>query len=148
METSDGRGNRLGGSAALARCRRGGGCGNDGMLPDGGTEGPRHAGNAYACTKPLERKIACHDRGNLLSHMAYVCVLSRLEASSPTRQHIFDQRFWLDLYEDWRVLTSASTSGPNCSSLRAPIPGMATSAASSVGNDSAMAIKVLSVNTT
>ena len=30
--------------------------------------------------------------------------------------------------------TSASTSGPNCSSLRAPMPGIATSAASSAGS--------------
>jgi len=114
------------------------------MPRDRGTEGACHAGNAYA----VKRKIADHDRGTLLSHMAVVCVLSRLEASSRNRQHIFDQHIWRNFYEDWRLLTIASTSGPNCSSLRAPIPGIATSAASSVGIDSAIAISVLSVNTT
>ena len=42
----------------------------------------------------------------------------------------------------------ARTSGPNCSSLRAPMPGIATSAASSAGSCSAIAIRVLSVKTT
>lgn len=86
--------------------------------------------------------------GTLLSHKAVVCVFLRLDVSSRIAQHIFDQRFWRDLYAFWRPLTSASTSGPYCSSLRAPIPGIAIKAASSDGSDSAIAIRVLSVNTT
>jgi len=42
----------------------------------------------------------------------------------------------------------ARTSGPNCSSLGAPMPGIATSAASSARSCSAIAIRVLSVKTT
>jgi hypothetical protein len=84
----------------------------------------------------------------LLSHMALVCVYLRLDRISQTRQVIFDQRFWRDLYFFWRPLTIAMTSAPYCSSLRAPIPGIDTSAASSVGRLSAIAIRVLSVNTT
>lgn len=47
-----------------------------------------------------------------------------------------------------RPRTSCSTSDPYCSSLRAPMPGIAISAASSVGSSSAIAIRVLSVKTT
>src|SRR5215813_8122408 len=77
-----------------------------------------------------------------------VFVILRLSVSGRTDKRISDQRFWHDLYDDWRPLTIARTSGPYCSSLRAPMPGIATSAASSVGNVSAIAISVLSVNTT
>lgn len=79
-------------------------------------------------------------------------VILRLKPNSKIAQPIFYLRFWHDLYESWRALaravTNPSTSDPYCSSLRAPIPGIATSAASSTGSDSAMAIRVLSVNTT
>ena len=43
---------------------------------------------------------------------------------------------------------NSRTSGPYCSSLRAPIPGIAISAASSAGSISAIAINVLSLKTT
>src|SRR5918996_190815 len=75
-------------------------------------------------------------------------VILRLRLSGRTHKPFSDQRFWHDLYDDWRLLTIASTSAPYCSSLRAPIPGIATNAASSVGSVSAIAINVLSVNTT
>ena len=79
---------------------------------------------------------------------SHSCVILRLSVSGRSDKRFFDQRFWHDLYDDWRPLTIASTSGPYCSSLRAPMPGIATSAASSVGSVSAIAINVLSVNTT
>ena len=75
-------------------------------------------------------------------------MILRLSVTGDLHNRFSDQRVWRDLYEDWRPLTIASTSGPNCSSLRAPMPGIATSAASSVGSVSAIAISVLSVNTT
>jgi hypothetical protein len=142
-----------GGGAVLALHRdgsggRAGGCRKRGIRqPDssrgGDMEGPRHAGNAYTG----ERVNARHDLGTLLSQVTDRAIL-RLEPSSPDPQPIFCLRFWRHLYESWRSRTMASTSGPYCSSLRAPIPGIPTSAASSVGSVSAMAIKVLSVNTT
>lgn len=144
-EAPHGRDSRSGGGTTLTR--RGGdsgGCGNGGMRPNGGMEGPRHAGSAYA----EDCGIAVHCRDTLLSHMALVCVYLRLEATSQSRQLIFDQRLWRNLYEFWRPLTNARTSGPNCSSLRAPMPGIATSAASSAGSASAIAMRVLSVKIT
>src|ERR1700738_5439443 len=42
-----------------------------------------------------------------------------------------------------RPRTTARTSGPNCSSLRAPMPGIATSAASSAGRWSGLGDRVL-----
>ena len=75
-------------------------------------------------------------------------MILRLSVAGESDKRFSDLRVWRDLYEDWLLLTIASTSGPNCSSLRAPMPGIATSAASSVGSVSAIAIKVLSVNTT
>ena len=75
-------------------------------------------------------------------------MILRLSVAGESDKRFSDLRVWRDLYEDWLSLTIASTSGPNCSSLRAPMPGIATSAASSVGSVSAIAIKVLSVNTT
>jgi hypothetical protein len=107
----------------------------------GGVEGPRHAGNDYAG----ERFIAQHGSGTLLSTRG---VILRLSLTGETDKRFSDLRIWHDFYDRWRPLTNASTSGPNCSSLRAPMPGIATSAASSVGNVSAIAINVLSVNTT
>jgi hypothetical protein len=83
--------------------------------------------------------------GTLLSTRG---VILRLSVSGRTHNRFSDQRFWHDFYDDWRLLTNASTSGPYCSSLRAPMPGIATNAASSVGSVSAIAINVLSVNTT
>jgi hypothetical protein len=79
---------------------------------------------------------------------SHSCVILRLSVSGRTHNRFSDQRFWHDIYDDWRPLTIASTSGPYCSSLRAPMPGIATSAASSIGSVSAIAINVLSVNTT
>src|ERR1700760_617904 len=71
-------------------------------------------------------------------------LILRLSVAGATHNQFSDQRVWHHLYDFWRPLTIASTSGPNCSSLRAPIPGMATKAASSVGSVSAIAIRVLS----
>jgi hypothetical protein len=79
---------------------------------------------------------------------SHACVILRLSVSACDDNRFSDQQVWHDFYDDWRPLTSASTSGPYCSSLRAPMPGMETSAASSVGSVSAIAINVLSVNTT
>ena len=75
-------------------------------------------------------------------------MILRLSVAAVLHNQFSDLRVWHDFYEDWRPLTNASTSGPNCSSLRAPMPGIETSAASSVGSVSAIAISVLSVNTT
>src|SRR5690349_15469063 len=75
-------------------------------------------------------------------------MILRLSLAGATHKRFSDQQVWHHLYDFWRPLTIASTSGPNCSSLRAPMPGIATSAASSVGSVSAIAIRVLSVNTT
>ena len=133
--------------------RRNGSCGTRGgvrpkrgMRRGGGSgdmEGPRHADNAYAG----ERIDVRHDLSTLLSQKeSHSCVILRLSVSGRTHNRFSDQRFWHDLYDDWRPLTIASTSGPYCSSF-ARDAGDSTSAASSVGV-SAIAINVLSVNTT
>ena len=80
--------------------------------------------------------------------LSSVWLILRLSLAGESHKRFSDLRFWLDFYEDWRPFTRASTSGPNCSSLRAPMPGIETSADSSAGSVSAMAISVLSVNTT
>src|SRR6202022_3040201 len=59
----------------------------------------------------------------------------------------FDNPFLTCGYVE-RPRTMARTSGPNCSSLGAPMPGIATSAALSARSCSAIAIRVLSVKTT
>src|SRR6476661_1611734 len=75
-------------------------------------------------------------------------MILRLSVAAVLHNQFSDLQVWHDFYGDWRPLTKASTAGPNCSSLRAPMPGIATSAASSVGSVSAIAMSVLSVNTT
>ena len=80
--------------------------------------------------------------------LSSVWMILRLSLAAESHKRFCDLRFWLDFYEDWRPFTRASTSAPNCSSLRAPMPGIETRADSSAGNVSAMAISVLSVNTT
>ncbi len=151
-----------GGGAALTLRGNGSGCvrhaGGMRRGSSGDVEGRPNAGNGSSSY--AGRRIDVHHLlGPLLSHVkSHNCVASRLRVTAKTDKRFSDQRVWHDLYADWpclmspagrlRPLTNASTSGPNCSSLRAPIPGIATSAASSVGSVSAIAIKVLSVNTT
>lgn len=98
-----------------------------------------------AMRTPVNEFIIVMIAATLLSS---VSMFLRLSLAANLHKQFSDLRFWLDLYECWRPLTNANTSGPNCSSLRAPIPGMATSAVSSVGSVSAIAIRVLSVKTT
>ena len=100
-----------------------------------------------ATATPLNVMLLSMIAGTLLPSRR-LSVILRLKPNSQIAQPIFYLRFWHDLYEFWRPFTNSSTSGPYCSSFRAPIPGIATSAAASVGRDSAIAIRVLSVNTT
>src|SRR6201996_5955320 len=122
-----------GGGAMLSRgCRRG----NMGTV--GGTERPRGAlssGHAYT-----ERVV--EHRG----HPPFEtpdCGFEGKRLPPPATTEFLTCTFIGQLPR-----TSSSTSGPYCSSLRAPMPGIAISARSSSGRSSAIAIRVLSVKTT
>src|SRR5690349_18322531 len=117
-------------------------------MPDTGAQGMAGTeGQGHACDRDTAESDVAKHFGHPPSVSSPELLILRLKPNSRIAQPIFYLRFWRDLYDFWRPFTSATTSAPYCSSLRAPIPGIATSAASSVGRDSAMAISVLSVNT-
>ena len=103
---------------------------------------------AIAPASAYAERVDVDHRGSLLSRgscrRAQMCG-SRVNGNSLTDKRFSDLRFMWHRRTVFaaathgllaRPRTSSSTSGPNCSSLRAPMPGIATSAASSVGQQS------------